>query len=49
VVKADGEGPIDGDDELRIEVELAWPENAREDSLSIKYVDEQPAGRSIRK
>jgi len=36
-VKAEREGPTDGDGELSIEVELEWPENASEGgSLSIE-------------
>ena len=36
-VKAEREGPTDGDGELSIEVELEWPENASGDgSLSIE-------------
>jgi len=35
-VKAEREGPTDGDGELSIEVELEWPENAPEGGLSIE-------------
>jgi amphi-Trp domain-containing protein len=36
-VKAEREGPTDGDGELSIEVELEWPENAPDDGgLSIE-------------
>jgi amphi-Trp domain-containing protein len=35
-VKAEREGPADGDGELSIEVELEWPENAVEGDLSIE-------------
>lgn len=35
-VKAEREGPADGDGELSIEVELEWPENATDDTLSIE-------------
>ena len=36
-VKAEREGPVDGDDELSIEVELEWPENPSDDGeLSIE-------------
>ena len=35
-VKAEREGPTDGDDELSIEVELEWPENATDTTLSIE-------------
>ena len=30
-VKAEREGPVDGDGELSIEVELEWPENPSDD------------------
>jgi amphi-Trp domain-containing protein len=36
-VKAEREGPVDGDGELSIEVELEWPENPSDDGeLSIE-------------
>ena len=35
-VKAEREGPTDGDGELSIEVELEWPENATDTTLSIE-------------
>jgi amphi-Trp domain-containing protein len=35
-VKAEREGPSNGDGELSIEVELEWPENASEGGLSIE-------------
>jgi len=35
-VKAEREGPTDGDGELSIEVELEWPENATDGTLSIE-------------
>ena len=35
-VKAEHEGPADGDGELSIEVELEWPENATDGTLSIE-------------
>ncbi|MDS0221627.1 amphi-Trp domain-containing protein [Haloarcula sp. S1AR25-5A] len=35
-VKAEREGPENGDGELSIEVELEWPENATDTDLSIE-------------
>ncbi|GCF12139.1 hypothetical protein Harman_00740 [Haloarcula mannanilytica] len=35
-VKAEREGPENGDGELSIEVELEWPENATDTELSIE-------------
>ncbi|MFC7028299.1 amphi-Trp domain-containing protein [Halomicroarcula sp. GCM10025324] len=35
-VKAEREGPADGDGELSIEVELEWPENPSDDALEIE-------------
>jgi len=35
-VKAEREGPTDGDGELSIEVEVEWPENATDSTLSIE-------------
>ena len=35
-VKAEREGPTDGDGELSIEVELEWPENVTEGELSVE-------------
>jgi len=34
-VKAEREGPAEGNGELSIEVELEWPEHATDDELSI--------------
>ena len=35
-VKAEREGPTDGDGELSIEVELEWPESVTEGELSVE-------------
>ncbi|WP_424004704.1 amphi-Trp domain-containing protein [Haloarcula salina] len=35
-VKAEREGPAEGNGELSIEVELEWPEHATDDELSIE-------------
>jgi amphi-Trp domain-containing protein len=35
-VKAEREGPADGDGELSIELEIEWPEGATDDELTIE-------------